>query len=250
VIIKFAKTAKLTAKRRVQKAPTLWRFWLDFRHALRMLELTIRTKSAYFNKAHVGNFWDYTAEPHQERNFRVLQALDSQRVSFDSKILEIGCSEGVFTAELAKRFARVNAIDLSDVACARAKIRCEKSSNVTVSKRDICREPLKSCETFDVVAAMDVWDYMCRSRRRLIALTEQLNRSLNLNGLLILTDCRMPEQQRRAWWQRWFPCGADAHFEHIQATPGFSLVWRDVHDGFDSYPTHLLAIFRKTGLNS
>ena len=42
----------------------------------------------------------------------------------------------------------------------------------------------------------------------------------------------------------------NAHFEHIQATPGFSLVWRDVHEGFDSYPTHLLAIFRKTGPNS
>lgn len=247
--MKWTESIRQTVKHWVRRMPALWRVWLDFRHALRLFELALLAKRTYFNRAHRGHLWDYAAKPHQERNDRVLQALDARKVGADSTILEIGCSEGVFTSELAKRFARVIAIDVSDVACVQARNRCAKYGNVTVRTRDICREPLKSDERYDVVVAMDVWDYLCRSRTRLRAFTEHLSRSLRVNGLLIMTDCRIVEQQRKAWWQRWFPFGADAHFEHIQADPSFSLVWRDVHEGLEDYPSHLLAIWRKTPLN-
>jgi 2-polyprenyl-3-methyl-5-hydroxy-6-metoxy-1,4-benzoquinol methylase len=233
------------ARRSVQRLPALWRAWLDFRHALRLLETDAFSRRRYFNRVHIENFWDYTAKPHKERNDLILRALDAQKADSNGRVLEIGCSEGVFTLELAKRYAVVEAVDVSEVACERARSRCKQHLNVTIRERDMMRAPLQPHEKFDLIVIMDVFGYLCRRQSQVEEFTGKLNRSLNTHGMLVFADCRMAEQQREAWWQRWFPFGADAHLMNLEAIPSVSTVWKDVLPSFEDVPAHLMAILRK-----
>src|SRR2546425_3660686 len=75
---------------------------------------------------------DYERERH-ERMLAWCRPLQPQR------ILEVGCSEGVFTAALAALPAEVVAIDISQRAIARARERCASLPQAHIEHDDVRR---------------------------------------------------------------------------------------------------------------
>jgi len=70
--------------------------------------------------SHLRGDWDFSAPVEQERYARVLAAVAERRGPAGwGHVLEVGCAEGLFTLELARRASSVTAIDVSRVACAR-----------------------------------------------------------------------------------------------------------------------------------
>jgi hypothetical protein len=77
----------------------------------------------------------------------------------------------------------------------------------------------------------------------------KLLNALRPEGLLVFSDVRLAPVLRDAWWQRWFPEGADAVMELISERPAVRLEHWEFHpgDGLPSggYLAHVIAVFRK-----
>ena len=72
--------------------------------------------------------WQFATSSYEAAKYRdTLEALTRERYG---NSLELGCSIGVFTEMLAKRVERLIAIDASETAIARARIRCASVGNI------------------------------------------------------------------------------------------------------------------------
>lgn len=187
--------------------------------------------------------WDLEMPAVLDRNALVLSLLRAHLPLEQARVLEVGCSRGVFTAELAAASREVVAIDISSRACRSAAERVKDRPNVSVRRMDIEREPLDG--TFDVICAMDVL-YFFRGRRALARVLDKLVRGLQPGGVLVVTDCRLGERYRTSWFQRHWPFAADAYADLAAAHPGLELVERRSHSATDArYPEHLVVLLRK-----
>jgi 2-polyprenyl-3-methyl-5-hydroxy-6-metoxy-1,4-benzoquinol methylase len=158
-------------------------------------------------------------------------------------VLEIGCSDGVFTHRLAQSCRTVVAVDISSVACQLAQERCADDKNVTIRQMDIEREELPG--VFDSVFMMDVLHFFS-GRERLTNVSTKAIQAVAPGGFLIFTEHRVPDVQRDAWWQKALPYGADAYLQLFAKRPELELVWSRSHEPADErYTPHLLAIYRK-----
>jgi 2-polyprenyl-3-methyl-5-hydroxy-6-metoxy-1,4-benzoquinol methylase len=160
--------------------------------------------------------------------------------------LEIGCSEGVFTTELAQRCISVTGYDISPVAIARATERCAVYSNVRIGCLDATSSEI--LEQYDLVFAMDVlWLVVGRARQSSIA--PKLVRALRSGGLLVFSDSRMPKWIRHPFWSLFFPSGADEWAKLLENTPGLTVVHKESYppDGqsIPGYWEKLFVLFRK-----
>jgi 2-polyprenyl-3-methyl-5-hydroxy-6-metoxy-1,4-benzoquinol methylase len=203
-------------------------------------------RQEFMDTAHTTKEWDFELSVEQERYDRVLD-LASQLYPADEAVhaLEIGCSEGVFTRRLAAHCATVTACDISPIARARATERCGNLPNVTIRPFDLQKDSIEG--RYDWVIAMDILEYI-HGRDRLGRAVDKLARALKQDGLLIVSDCRLPERIRGGWWTRLFPEGADAIIEFINGRSGLSLVHQEHHpnDGIPvaGYFDHIIALFR------
>ncbi len=66
--------------------------------------------------------WNFQSSPYEQERLRVL--LEEVRQLPHDTVCEIGCAEGIFTAELSKICRDITAIDVSPTALHRAKLRC------------------------------------------------------------------------------------------------------------------------------
>lgn len=187
--------------------------------------------------------WDLEMPAVLDRNTLVLSLLRAHLPLAQARVLEVGCSRGVFTAELAAASGEVVAIDISSRACQDAAERVRERRNVSVRRMDIEREPLEGA--FDVICAMDVL-YFFRGRRALARVLDKLVHSLRPGGVLVVTDCRLGERYRTSWFQRHWPFAGDAYADLAAAHPELELTERRSHTAADPrYPEHLVALLRK-----
>jgi SAM-dependent methyltransferase len=199
-----------------------------------------------FDDAHIVKEWDFESPVEQERYRRVLFALDTLCPNGkDIRALEIGCSEGTFTQKLGARCASVAACDLSPMARANAAKRCADFPHVEIRPLDLERDPIQG--TFDWVFAMDILEYV-HGRDRLARVAEKLALATRDDGLLIVSACRLPEELRNAWWQRWIPDGADAVVDFLSSRCDLRLLHKEFYPNHDNqisgYPQHMIALFR------
>lgn len=79
--------------------------------------------------------WDFETSPYEAAKYTAtLAALP--RLHY-ANALEVGCSIGVLTRQLAPRCERLLATDLSEVALAQARVRCADLPPVTFERRDV-----------------------------------------------------------------------------------------------------------------
>lgn len=124
--------------------------------------------------------WDFETSPYEAAKYAAtLAALPRSRYA---NALELGCSIGVLTRELAPRCERLLATDVSEVALAHARVRCADLPQVTFARRDLSGQFPKG--RFDLILVSEVGYYF--SPPDLERLRAQIAAGLASRGHLLL----------------------------------------------------------------
>ncbi len=100
--------------------------------------------------------WDFESSPYETAKYAA--TLDALPRKYYGAGLELGCSIGVLTRLLSDRCESLLAIDLSEAALDRAKLRCADLPKVRFERRDLSREfPAGS---FDLIIVSEVAYYL------------------------------------------------------------------------------------------
>jgi SAM-dependent methyltransferase len=113
--------------------------------------------AGYFDRLYAASAdpWDFeTSEYERDKYLATVEALGERRFQ---NAFEIGCSIGVLTSLLAGRCERLLAVDVSEGALARARLRCHEKSNVTFARMFVPRE--FPTGTFDLIVVSEVGYY-------------------------------------------------------------------------------------------
>jgi 2-polyprenyl-3-methyl-5-hydroxy-6-metoxy-1,4-benzoquinol methylase len=208
-------------------------------------EVYLTDRVAMNDRSHREQEWNFGTGPDRDRWQRVLALTTACRGERWGDVLEIGCAEGIITAQIVGHADRLVAGDISRVARERAARRVAGAAHVQIIPLDLQRDAL---DTYDVVFAMDVLEFV-HGRRRVSDTVAKLAAAVRPGGLLVLSMCRYPADIRDAWWQRWVPEGADAVLPLIEAHPALTQIHRESHpaDGqpIPDYLHHLIALFRR-----
>lgn len=146
------------------------------------------TATAYFEAAYArrADPWRLASRWYEERKRALtLAALPAARYR---SALEIGCSVGVLTAQLAPRCDRLLSTDLVEAAVAAAAERVADQPWVTVRQHD-ARDGVPT-GPFDLVVLSEVGYYL--SRPELVALADRVRASLTPDGTVLACHWRHP----------------------------------------------------------
>lgn len=128
--------------------------WTEFRMKLGLP----RYSKSHFERlyARLGDPFHYETSGFEHKKYRrMLEILPQNHFA---KILEIGCSVGVFTELLAPYGADVLAVDISNQAIGRARRRCWNEHHVRFRQLDVVTGQLE--ETFDLTVCSGVLPYL------------------------------------------------------------------------------------------
>jgi 2-polyprenyl-3-methyl-5-hydroxy-6-metoxy-1,4-benzoquinol methylase len=199
--------------------------------------------------SHLKREWDFNSPIEQDRHGLVLSLVQQHVPDLKlMKVLEVGCSSGIFTVRLARSCVSVTALDVSPLALALATDNCRNFNNVVFRELDLADDEIPG--RYDILFAMDVLDFM-HGREMLERVVTKFENALRSDGILAFSSCRLPAYLRGAFWMRWLPEGADAHVEFIASRSGFDLLHAESHpkegECPEGYIEHVVALFRKSG---
>ncbi len=124
--------------------------------------------------------WDFEASAYEaEKYAATLAALPHDRYG---SVLELGCSIGVLTEQLAPRCGKLLAVDVSEVALEQARRRCADLPQVTFMRCDLAQEFPDG--RFDLILVSEVGYYF--AQRDLEALRARIAQALLPGGQLLL----------------------------------------------------------------
>ena len=112
------------------------------------------------------------------------------------RALEVGCSEGMFTALLAECCGTVVAVDLSKIAIERAKRNCSHLTNIEFGEWNVRMDPVDGL--FDLIVATGVLEYISRPSTLRDA-RERLTAALRPGGYLLLGNTVTATEVERTW---------------------------------------------------
>jgi SAM-dependent methyltransferase len=140
-----------------------------------------RLRPAFFDELYADHYdpWDFETSPYEAAKYAATVAAIP---STPRRALEIGCSIGVLTEQLARRVGALLAIDVSDAALERARVR---NPTVEFEKREIPEEYPEG--DFDLTVASEVLYYLDAA-----ALDATLDR---IRGTLIAVHWRGPTER-------------------------------------------------------
>jgi O-antigen/teichoic acid export membrane protein len=147
--------------------------------------------------------WDYATVPYQMSRIRnEVGMLDAVRGGGRfGKALEVGCAEGIFTQFLAERCDSLLAVDISPVALARARQRCQEDERVRFAEWDLRVDPLP--DTYDLIVMIHALEYI-RNPISIRRARAKLVEGLCPGGFLLVGTMRVSEILEDAWWGRYF----------------------------------------------
>ena len=134
--------------------------------------------------------WNYASEYEQQKYRHTLELLPDSR---GASAVEVGCAEGVFTEMLAPRVDRLLAIDISDAALQRARVRCASKPNVEYRQHDISGGMIGS--GYDLVVCSEILYYL-RDRAAIEKFAGQVAGSLNPGGHVLMTHANIVSDDR------------------------------------------------------
>ncbi len=199
-------------------------FFVDNSREARRLRLNPREAA---NQGHLSRAWNFDSPIEREWQRHVLATVAAHAGAErwgDS--LEVGCSEGVFTAELAQRCHSVTGYDISAVAVARAAERCGEYANVRFCQLDAASEEIEG--EYDLVFVMDIL-WMVVGRAGKSSIIPKLTKALREGGLLVFSDSRMPKWVRHPFWSLFLLPGADEWGKQLENTPGLTVVHKECY---------------------
>lgn len=160
----------------------------------------------YWNRAAACYDDDIFSVLRNDRNGVLLRAMD-QVANPRGVAGDLGCGSGIILPEVARRFGRVHAIDLSPKLVEIARASCRRFTNIEYGAADLSRrgKALATLPKLDVVVNVNVLIAESRSLRE--AILENLIRALRPGGHLLLvvpslesvlwTTTRLAEWNRR-----------------------------------------------------
>ena len=138
--------------------------------------------SDYFDNVYQQNEdpWDFENSPYEQQKYEAtLSALPNPVYK---NVFEIGCSIGVLSEKLASRSKKLLAVDVADLALAKAKVRLKKFPQVQVEKMTVPQEFPE--ENFDLILLSEVGYYL--SKNDLEKLAVLMIEHLDNGGQLLL----------------------------------------------------------------
>jgi hypothetical protein len=181
--------------------------------------------------------WNYTNDPVEMDRFKsasnLLEMTRGDRL-FENAF-EVACSEGVFTNILAPRCKSLLAVDLSEAALSRAKLRCA-GREVKFEQWDLFTSPAP--KDLDLVVVMDVVEYFL-SPSDVRNARDKLVNSLRPGGYLLLGNSRQNDIFETSWWGKWMLRGGQRIAEFFGEHPQLKLV------ASETKVRCVLALFRK-----
>lgn len=149
-----------------------------------------------------GDPWKYGSD-YEQGKYRQTLSLLPDRVG---KALELGCAEGMFTAMLAPRAFHLTAADISVIALARTRERCEGVDNVAFVQLDAFDQPLGG--PYDTIVCSELL-YYAESHAALEEALTRITDSLTLGGTLVMAHANVLADEPRAAGFDWdVPFGA------------------------------------------
>ena len=134
--------------------------------------------------AHQADPWGYTNLYEQTKYEQTLELIREG----ERRVLEVGCAEGHFSAQLAPRVESLLATDISQVAVDRAAARCEGLDNVRFETLDLATDPIPG--QYDLIVCSEVLYYLGR-RKRLEAVADKLSAALAPGGQLVMAHANL-----------------------------------------------------------
>ncbi len=144
--------------------------------------------AAYFDDVYrrKADPWDFATSPYEAEKYAATLAALPDGARFSSA-LELGCSIGVFTAQLAPRCERLLAVDVNDTALAQARDRCRDQRGIVFERRTLPGEfpdgPTAG-SPFDLIVLSEVGYYFSLPDLRL--LRDRVIAALTPGGFLLL----------------------------------------------------------------
>jgi cyclopropane fatty-acyl-phospholipid synthase-like methyltransferase len=161
---------------------------------LRLL-LGFSTPAREFDKLYAADHdpWNYTSSEYEIQKYAF--TLNSLSRDHYSSSLEVGCSIGVMTKQLAVRCDKLLSVDYSETALHQARQRCAEETHVEFAKMRVPADwPAGS---FDLIVISEVIYYL--SRADLDALVVRLRHSLAPGGEIILVHYWSGKGVRLRW---------------------------------------------------
>jgi LmbE family N-acetylglucosaminyl deacetylase/SAM-dependent methyltransferase len=180
--------------------------------------------------------WGFESRWYERRKRSVtVAALPDERYG---SVLEIGCSLGLLTLDLATRADRLLAADISQAAVDRARERLAAHPNVTIERRDVAVSYPN--ETFDLVVLSEVGYYL--DLAGVTALLDDIVASLAPGGTVVLCHWRHPVVD--------YPLSGDAVHAAMSMQPGVTRISRHEERDFllDVYSRDPRSVAERTGL--
>jgi 2-polyprenyl-3-methyl-5-hydroxy-6-metoxy-1,4-benzoquinol methylase len=140
--------------------------------------------------------WRAVPEGVEPERFAARRAFLLQRVTAGDRVLDLGCGDGAFAAELVRAGCPVTMADVADEALRRARARAPEAEAVKLAEG----EPLPFDEdAFDVVWAGEVLEHVAD----VVGLLAEVRRVLRWGGRLLATTP----------WHGRIVIASDAHFD-------------------------------------
>jgi cyclopropane fatty-acyl-phospholipid synthase-like methyltransferase len=129
--------------------------------------------------------WNYLSSAYELKRHELMLAALLQHGVRPTRVLEIGCSEGVLTEKMAGALdaAEIIGVDISALALDRARARCRSFPSVSFALADV-RHTLPD-GPFDLILSSEVMYYL-GSSAELAALRERLLARLSEHGRIML----------------------------------------------------------------
>lgn len=147
--------------------------------------------------------WDYAkVSYHRDRICNEVAILDAVRgAARFGKVLEVGCAEGIFTEMLAPRCESLLAVDISQVALARARRRLSADEHVRFAEWDLRVDPMP--DSYDLIVMIHALEYIRNPVYIHRARTKLVN-GLRPGGYLFVGTMKTDDTTENAWWNRYF----------------------------------------------
>lgn len=138
--------------------------------------------------------WEYRSSPYEiEKYEKVLTCILRWRTA-RRRLLEVGCSIGVFSTSVAKEFDAVTCIDISSEALRTASQQTAMLDNIELVKCDL--RSLRVDVRYDVILCAEVLYYL--PEQSVPEVCEVLDRYLDSGGLIVLVTGYNPRRPSRA----------------------------------------------------
>jgi len=162
--------------------------------------------------------WDYSNAYEQQKYKHTLEMIPE---GSRSRVLELGCAEGLFTEMLAEKVDDILAVDISERALERATNRCARLDNVRFKQHDIA-QGIHAGE-FDLIICSEILYYL-RDRYAVEAFASQVKEALPPGGYVLMTHANMVSDDKSQTGFDFNEIGARFIGETFSAEPGLEFI--------------------------